>query len=83
MGHRKKKPRENVNAPFNHLLTGRELAQRWGRSETAIGLSAAVGVGPRYVKIGGAVRYPVEEVQRFERACMLFNPADVDAETLA
>lgn len=67
-----------MNATANHLLTGRELAQRWGRSETAINLSAAVGVGPSYIKIGGAVRFPVEEVLRFERACMYFAQAKVD-----
>jgi len=66
-----------MDATANHLLTGRELAQRWGRSETAISLSAAVGVGPSYIKVGGAVRFPVEEVLRFERACMYFDPAEV------
>lgn len=56
-----------MHTPLTTLLTGHELAQRWGRSETVISLSAAVGAGPRYVKIAGAVRYPLEEVQRFER----------------
>ncbi len=72
-----------MNAPLSHLLTGRQLAMRWGRSETAISLSAAVGVGPRYVKLDGTVRYPVEEVQRFERACMYFDRAKGDIQTLA
>lgn len=60
-------PPETMHTPLTTLLTGHELAQRWGRSETVISLSAAVGVGPRYVKIAGTVRYPLEEVQRFER----------------
>lgn len=59
------------------FLSQRELATRWSRSETAIGLASAVGVGPRYVKIDGALQYPVEEVQRYERACLFFDPAEV------
>lgn len=59
------------------FLSQRELATRWSRSETAIGLASAVGVGPRYVKIDGALKYPFEEVQRYERACLFFDPAEV------
>lgn len=59
------------------MLTPRELAQRWGRSESAICLASAVGAGPRYTKLDGAVRYPMEEVQRYERACLFFDPAEV------
>ena len=51
-----------MHATFNSLLSQRELAQRWGRTESAISLATAVGAGPRYVKIDGAIRYPVEEV---------------------
>jgi 3,4-dihydroxy-2-butanone 4-phosphate synthase len=59
------------------LLTQQELAKRWGRSEAAIGLASAVGVGPRYVKVDGAIKYPVEDIQRYERACLFFDPAEV------
>lgn len=69
--------------PINLFLSQRELALRWGRSETAITLAAAVGTGPRYVKMDGAIKYPVEEVQRFERACLFFDPADVALRTFA
>jgi hypothetical protein len=50
------------------LLSQQELALRWGRSVSSIGWSSAIGVGPKYVKHAGAVRYPVEEVQKYERA---------------
>lgn len=66
----------------NNLLTGRELAKRWGRSESAISLATAVGAGPRYIKIDGAVRYPVDEIQKYERACLFFDPADVALQTV-
>jgi len=63
------------------LLSQQELAKRWGRSEAAIGLASAVGAGPRYVKIDGAIKYPAEEIQRYERACLFFDPADVAFQT--
>ena len=50
------------------MLSQQELAQRWGRSASAIGLCSALGLGPKYVKHDGALRYPVEEVQKYERA---------------
>ncbi len=62
-------------------LSQRELAARWSRSETAIGLASAVGVGPRYVKIDGALQYPFEEVVQYERACLFFDPAEVALQT--
>ena len=71
-----------MHATFNSLLSQRELAQRWGRTESAISLAPAVGAGPRYVKIDGAIRYPVEEVQRYERACLYFDPAEVALQTV-
>ena len=50
-----------------NLLSQQELAKRWGRSVSAIGLSSALGLGPKYVKYAGALRYPVEEVQKYEQ----------------
>lgn len=66
----------------NNLLTQGELALRWGRDETVIRLATAVGTGPRYVKIDGAIRYPFEEVQRYERACLFFEPAELALQTV-
>ncbi|MEN9435372.1 MAG: hypothetical protein RIR09_27 [Pseudomonadota bacterium] len=58
-------------------ITQPELARRWGRSEAAISLSSAVGAGPSYLKIDGRVQYALDEIQRYERACLFFEPADV------
>ena len=58
-------------------ITQQELARRWGRTVAAIGLGSALGVGPRYVKIDGALRYPLDEVQKYERACLFFDPAEL------
>ena len=71
-----------MDATRNELLSQGELAKRWGRSESAISLATAVGVGPRYLKIDGAIKYPVDEVQRYERACLFFEPADVALQTV-
>lgn len=66
-----------MDSPIHTLLSQQELAKRWGRSEASIGLASAVGVGPRYVKVDGAIKYPVEDIQRYERACLFFDPAEV------
>lgn len=71
-----------MDVTYNNMLSQPELAKRWGRSESAISLATAVGAGPRYVKIDGAIKYPVEEVQRYERACLFFEPAEVALQTV-
>ncbi len=66
-----------METQISMLLTQRELARRWGKSEAVISLASAVGAGPRYVKLDGQIVYPQEEVQRYERACLFFDPAEV------
>lgn len=72
-----------MDTSINLFLSQRELAKRWGRSESAIGLASSVGVGPRYIKVDGEIRYPVDEVQIYERACLFFDPAEVALQTLS
>jgi predicted DNA-binding transcriptional regulator AlpA len=55
-------------------LTQRELADRWNKSEATIERYRSDGVGPKYLKIGGAVRYRLEDIEQFERACLHFSP---------
>ncbi len=59
------------------LLSLSALASRWNRSETAISVASAVGLGPRFTKVDGKVMYYLAEIQRFERACLFFDPAEV------
>lgn len=66
-----------MDAQIQLMLTQRELAQRWGRPESLIRLASASNLGPRHIQVDGAVKYPMEEVQKFERACLFFDPADV------
>ncbi len=72
-----------METQFSILLSQRELAQRWGRSEATIGRATAVGAGPRLVKLDGAVGYPIDEIQQYERACLYFDPAEVALQSMA
>ena len=70
-----------MNSKTPNFLSQKELAQRWGRAESVISLSTAVGLGPRYIKMDGELKYPMDEVQKYERACLFFDPADVALQT--
>ena len=59
-----------MDASINLFLSQRELA-------------SSVGVGPRYIKVDGEIRYPVDEVQIYERSCLYFDPAEVALQTLS
>lgn len=65
------------------LITQQELARRWKRSETSISFASAVGVGPRYVKVDGLVKYPMDEVQRYERDRLFLNPTEAQLQSLS
>lgn len=65
------------------LITQQELARRWKRSETSISFASAVGVGPRYVKVDGLVKYPMDEVQRYERDRLFLNPTEAGLQSLS
>lgn len=71
-----------MDATVNKLLSQGELAKRWGRSESAISLATAVGTGPRYIKIDGSIKYPFDEVQRYERACMFADTRELGLQTV-
>lgn len=50
------------------MLSQQELALRWGKPVSFIGLFSALGIGPKYVKKPDGVMYLIEEVQRYERS---------------
>ena len=66
-----------MEAKAQSFMTQRELARRWGKSEAVISLASAIGAGPRYVKLDGQIVYTQDEIQRYERACLFFDPAEV------
>ena len=66
-----------MKTQVEHLLSQRELAQRWSSPEDTLNHFRSQGIGPRYIDVRGNAMYPVEEIQKFERACLFFNPIEV------
>jgi hypothetical protein len=48
-------------------LTPEELAERWRISKGTLANWRVSGEGPRYIKFGRRVLYPLSEVEAFER----------------
>lgn len=50
------------------VLTQIELAQRWKISPRSLEKWRTLGLGPAYTKIGGRVRYLIDDVMAYELA---------------
>ncbi|MDO3514985.1 DNA-binding protein, partial [Ralstonia pseudosolanacearum] len=57
---------QTLDASGRPHLTQRDLAHRWGKAEATIARYRSDGCGPRFLKIGGAVLYRQEDIERFE-----------------
>jgi hypothetical protein len=66
-----------MDAKTDRLLALSALAQRWNRSETTLSMASALGIGPGYVKVHGRIMFSLDDIERFERACLYFDPAEV------
>jgi hypothetical protein len=51
-------------------LTQAEVADRWQLSGRTLEAWRHRGVGPRWLRVGRAVRYPIEEVEAFEASAL-------------
>lgn len=51
-------------------LTQSELAERWRLSPRTLERWRQTGFGPRFIKLGSRCLYPLEEIERFERASL-------------
>jgi predicted DNA-binding transcriptional regulator AlpA len=71
--HRNLSP-DSTSTQHQRHLTQRELADRWNKSEATIERYRSDGVGPRFLKIGGAVRYRLEDIEAFEQECLYDSP---------
>ena len=51
------------------FFTDKELAERWGLAVATLRTwrTRPQGHYPKFVKIGGAVRYPIAEIEKFEQ----------------
>ena len=71
-----------------HLLTSRELSQRWNLSIRTIEKWRYVDYGPPFLKLGKAIRYRIEDIIDFEQLALKkksatlrkFRAAERDAE---
>jgi hypothetical protein len=61
---------ELLGKPSAARLTQRSLADRWNVSEKTLERWRWAGKGPRYLKLGARVVYPLEEVERFEASSL-------------
>ena len=48
------------------FLNAKELAQRWKISPSTLERWRWLGVGPNFVKIGGCIRYRLDEIETYE-----------------
>ncbi|WP_420121326.1 DNA-binding protein [Nakamurella sp.] len=53
------------------LLTTRDLAHRWQVNAGSLANDRSASRGVPYVKIGGAVRYRLRDVEGFEANCRI------------
>lgn len=51
------------------LMTQEELAFRWKISEATLERDRSLKQGVRYLKIGGLIRYRMQDVVDYENAC--------------
>lgn len=49
------------------LLRSSELADRWQLTECTVRKWRSKNIGPEYVKVGGSIRYRLDEVLRYEQ----------------
>ena len=54
-------------------LTVRELAKRFQVSEGTLGNWRVIGEGPRFIKVGSLVRYPIAEIEAWENKQLKSN----------
>ena len=48
-------------------LTQKQLAERWAVAEHNLETWRKKGIGPNFLKLGGHVRYRLEDVEQYER----------------
>lgn len=65
-----KKTQRKQGSDNPKLLTTEELAKHWGCSAWTLSDWRIAGKGPKYIKIGGLVRYRIEDIHAYERAHM-------------
>ena len=55
------------NFDISNTIEVDELAERWGVSKKTIDNRRSRGQGPNYFKIGGKIKYDLDDVKRMEQ----------------
>ncbi|QCW28559.1 helix-turn-helix domain-containing protein [Lysobacter enzymogenes] len=50
------------------MLRSSELADRWQLTECTVRKWRSNNLGPEYIKVGGSIRYRLDDVLRYEQA---------------
>lgn len=69
------RPAAARDTPVKHL-NEIELSRRWGISHRTLQRWRWLRQGPAYLKVGGAIRYRIEDVEAFEAAQLRQMPQD-------
>ena len=67
-----------TSAGQNRTLTDGEVAERLGVSRFTVRSWRFKGVGPKFLKMGRAVRYRSQDVDEYERQALVETQADAD-----
>lgn len=59
-------PRWSLPMDVKHL-NQTELSRRWGLSPRTLERWRWIGSGPAWLKVGGSVRYRIEDIEQFEQ----------------
>lgn len=59
------------------LLTQKDLAEYWSVAEATLERWRCAGIGPRYLKLTGLVRYRISDVQAFEEESLRASTLDM------
>ena len=57
---------KEINVNINHL-SQKQLANRWNLSEACLERWRVTGIGPIFLKLGGRIRYRLEDIEAFEK----------------
>lgn len=59
--------RQEVQGSSSPYLTPKEVAERWRVKPHTLSNWRHAGTGPKYVRVGARVLYPIEEVLAYEK----------------
>ena len=60
-----------ASPPYSRILTDIEVAERLGVSRFTVRAWRLKGIGPRFLKMGRAVRYRTQDVDEYEQQALV------------